>query len=114
MRSDLQEFIRNYISEKRWSLREYCRDTERKLGQGKGISVTTLSFILRGNQRISPDVARKLAEYHGLPVTRALEMAGYYDGNGSSQEKALDELLAIRKDTEALLERLDRAILMLK
>ena len=112
--NDLRQFLTEYIAEKHWALREYCRDTDRKLGAGNGIPVSTLSFILRGTGRISLEVINKIAEYHGLPVNKVLEMANYYSADGGTPGAALADLLALRKDVQSVLERLDRVILALK
>jgi hypothetical protein len=54
-KDDLKQFVRDYIRERKWSRRAYCRDTDQRLGLGNGIPVATLSFILRGDMRISTE-----------------------------------------------------------
>lgn len=111
--NDLRQFLTEYIAEKHWPLREYARDTDRKLGLGNGIPVSTLSFILRGTGRVSLEVINKIAEYHGLPVSRVLEMANYYS-NGDDAPTTLKELLVLRQDIQGILDRLDKVILKLQ
>jgi transcriptional regulator with XRE-family HTH domain len=108
--NDLKQFITDYIAEKQWSLRAYCRDTEKKLGEGNGIAVATLSFILRGGMRISPEIVRKIAQYHNLPVSKALQMAGYYESSANARDKGIAELIALREDARLLLARFDQVI----
>jgi hypothetical protein len=108
--ADLKQFIRDYIEDKKWSLRAYCRDTDRKLGWGNGIPVATLSFILRGDMRISTAVVLKIAEYHDLPVPKALEMAGYYETRGEPKEKTMESLIALREQARAFVQQLDAII----
>jgi hypothetical protein len=108
--ADLKQFIRDYIEGKKWSLRAYCRDTDQKLGPGNGIPVATLSFILRGNMRISVDVARKLAEYHDIPVAKALQMAGYYEASKEPREKMIGDLIALRDQARSFVVKLDGII----
>lgn len=107
---DLKQFVAGYIAERQWSLRAYCRDTERKLGEGNGIPVATLSFILRGDMRISADVARKMAEYHDIPVAKALQMAGYYKATNEPKEKMAVDLIELRDQARSFVQKLDAII----
>jgi ribosome-associated protein len=55
-KDDTNQFVRDYIREKKWSLCAYYRDTDQRLGRGNGRPVATPSFILRGDMRISTGV----------------------------------------------------------
>jgi hypothetical protein len=72
--------------------------------------VATLSFLLRGNTRISTGVVRKLAEYHDIPVSKALQMAGYYEATEEPNEQTLVSLIELREQARSLVQRLDAII----
>jgi hypothetical protein len=69
-----------------------------------------LSFILCGNMRISADVVRKVAEYHDIPVAKALQMAGYYEAANDPRERTTENLIELRDQARTFVEKLGAII----
>jgi transcriptional regulator with XRE-family HTH domain len=109
MKDDLRQYVEDYIKEKHWPLREYCRDTERVLGAGNGISVTTLSWLLRGSRQITVQTVQRMAAYHGLAMDTAMRMAGYLPEAGESGKRHA-ELVALRQQMQNVIDELDRIL----
>jgi hypothetical protein len=55
-------------------------------------------------------VVLKIAEYHDLPVAKALQMAGYYEAISEPREKLTVDLIDLRDHARSLVEKLDAII----
>ena len=110
MKSDLREFLTDYIKSKHWTMREYCRDTERVLGPGNGLVVTTVAWMLQSKnpRQAAPKTLEKLAKYHGLSMTTMLEMAGYL---GPMEDHSMvPQLLQAKEQIKQLQETIDQLL----